>query len=47
MLYQVSPTDVATFVVVPVLLLATATVANYLPARRAAAIDPVTALQSG
>ena len=46
LLYQVSATDTATFVVVPVVLTTTALLANYLPARRAAAIDPVEALRS-
>jgi ABC-type antimicrobial peptide transport system permease subunit len=46
LLYGVSATDTATFVVVPLVLTATALLANYLPARRAAEIDPVVALQS-
>ena len=46
MLYHVDVTDVTTFVTVPLLLLSTAVVANYLPARRAARIDPVVALQA-
>ena len=46
LLYQVEPTDPATFVAVGVLLLVVAVLAGYLPARRAAAVDPVVALRS-
>jgi putative ABC transport system permease protein len=46
MLYQVSATDMVTFVTVAGVLLTTAAIANYLPARRAARTDPVAALQS-
>jgi len=46
LLYQVEPTDAATFVAVGVLLLVVAVLAGYLPARRAAAVDPVVALRS-
>ena len=46
LLYHVSVTDTATFIIVPLVLTATAVLANYLPARRAAAIEPVVALQS-
>jgi hypothetical protein len=45
-LYGVKPLDVPTFVVVTLVLLATALLASWLPARRAAAIPPTEALRS-
>ena len=45
MLYGVSATDPITFVAVTLALIATATVAASIPARRAATIDPVIALR--
>ena len=45
LLLNVSPTDVATFVVVPAALAAAAVGASYLPARRATRIDPMVALR--
>jgi len=45
LLYSVSPTDVVTFTVVPVLLAVAALAASYLPALRATRIDPMTALR--
>jgi hypothetical protein len=45
-LYGVEPLDVPTFVVVTAVLLATALLASWLPARRAAAIPPTEALRS-
>ena len=46
LLFHVSPTDPLTVAGVCVLLLAVATLAGYLPARRAARIDPVEALRA-
>ncbi len=45
LLYDVSPTDPLTFVVVSLILLGVAALASYLPARRAARIDPIVALR--
>jgi putative ABC transport system permease protein len=45
LLYGVSPLDPASFAAAPVLLLAAAAAASYVPARRAARLDPMTALR--
>jgi putative ABC transport system permease protein len=45
LLFGVSTTDVATFSIVPLVLMGTATVASYIPAYRATRVDPVTALR--
>jgi putative ABC transport system permease protein len=45
LLFQVKPTDVTTFVLVSGLLVAAALLACLVPARRAARIDPQTALR--
>jgi putative ABC transport system permease protein len=46
LLFEVPPTDVLTFCGVGLTLLAAAAIASYLPARRAAAIDPNDALRA-
>jgi len=45
MLYGVSPTDPATFVVVTLVLIAVAVLASAVPAIRAARVDPIVALR--
>jgi putative ABC transport system permease protein len=44
-LYGISPSDAVTFFAVPVALITMATIASYIPARRAARVDPVVALR--
>jgi len=45
-LFGVSPTDPVVFGGTALVLLATALIASYVPARRAASMDPVNALKS-
>ena len=44
--YQVSPTDPATLVLVACVFLIVSTVATYIPARRASVVDPLMALRT-
>lgn len=46
-LYGISPYDVLTFVVVSIVIAAIAAIACFVPARRAARVDPLTALRAG
>ena len=45
LLFEVAPTDLATFVAVPAILIMVALLACFLPARRATKVDPLVALR--
>jgi putative ABC transport system permease protein len=45
LLYEVRPTDSVTFIAVPVLLIAVAILACWIPARQAAGVEPIVALR--
>jgi ABC-type antimicrobial peptide transport system permease subunit len=46
MLFQVTPLDIATYAVVVAGILTIVTLASYLPARRATAVDPLELLRA-
>jgi putative ABC transport system permease protein len=46
LLFNVSPTDPATFALIALLLVAVAFIASYIPARRAAKVDPLLAIRN-
>jgi ABC-type lipoprotein release transport system permease subunit len=47
LLYDVQPSDPATFAVIVTVLIASVALASWIPARRASTIDPTEALRGG
>jgi len=45
LLFEVSPTDPATFALIALLLVGVTLIASYIPARRAAKVDPLQSLR--
>jgi putative ABC transport system permease protein len=45
LLYEVRPLDLEVFLVVPLILMVVAFLASYIPARRAARVNPIIALR--
>jgi len=45
-LFEIEPTDPATFAATAVLVAAVSAIAAYVPARRATSVDPVTVLKA-
>jgi ABC-type lipoprotein release transport system permease subunit len=46
LVFGITPLDPVTFATMPVVLVAAAVLATYLPARRAAAVDPVETMRA-
>jgi putative ABC transport system permease protein len=46
LLFGISPLDPFTYAAIPFILILSAVLASYLPARHAAAVDPVEALRA-
>ena len=46
LLFGISPMDPLTYAAVPIVLIAAAVLASYVPARQASAVDPVEALKA-
>jgi ABC-type antimicrobial peptide transport system permease subunit len=45
LLYGIAPLDPVTYIAVPLVLITATVIASYVPARRAASVDPVEALK--